>query len=683
MDYMSTISQLKGIGEKTTALFNKLGVYTVKDILLFLPRTYLVYEKPVIVDADCNGQIISIAARAKESPLIKRTRTIDVTSLTVFADEVPVDLVWFRAPYIRSQIEPGQLYIFYGRLLIENGRFKMKQPLIYSPGKYKELMKNIQPVYKLTKGLSNNLVIKAVKEALSYVKLPDGIPEKILQKNALMEYNQALLTYHFPDNYEALKEARKRLCYNEFFYFILNSRLQENKGLSYENNFAIKHHAKTDDFIQKLPFSLTEDQKKVEEEILSDLTGLYVSQRLIQGDVGSGKTVVAFIACLDTALSGYQAAIMAPTEVLARQHYETFSTWCNNNDIDIPVALFTGSQKASEKKLMQALVDENKSCIIVGTHALITSSRTFTNLALVIVDEQHRFGVNQRQALSDKGSHPHLIVMSATPIPRTLAMILYGNMHVSVIKSMPADRLPIKTSVVKEHMRPAAYKFIEKELIAGHQAYIICPLVEASETTEAENVMDYGKKLTSFFEDKARKARIAILHGKMKPAEKNKIMDAFARHEVDILVSTTVVEVGVNVPNATVIMIENANRFGLAALHQLRGRVGRGSDQSYCILMNSSSDSSQSKRLTTMLKSNDGFFIAKEDLKLRGPGDLFGVRQSGEFSFQIADIYTDAQELTMADNDVSTILKEDPELENNSALKSSLMSFITDQSYVL
>ncbi len=680
MDYMSSISLLKGIGEKTTALFNKLGVYTVKDILLFLPRTYLVYEKPVPVNADCNGQIISISARAKSAPLIKRTRTIDVTTLTVYVDEVPVDLVWFRAPYIRNQIEPGKVYIFYGRLLIENGRFKMKQPLIYSPEKYLELMKNIQPVYRLTKGLSNNLVIKAVKEALSQVKLLDGIPQELLQKNKLMEYNQALNTYHFPETYQGLKEARRRLCYNEFFYFILNSRLLENKGISYDNAFDIKHHAITDDFVEKLPFSLTKDQENVGAEILSDLTGPYVSQRLIQGDVGSGKTVVAFIACLDVALSGYQAAIMAPTEVLARQHYENFSDWCKNNNIDIPLVLFSGSQKASEKKQMQAIVDANKACIIVGTHALITASRTYSNLALVIVDEQHRFGVNQRQALSDKGSHPHLIVMSATPIPRTLAMILYGNMHVSVIKSMPADRLPIKTSVVKEHMRSAAYKFIEKELGAGHQAYIICPLVEASETTEAENVMDYGKKLSAFFKDRAR---IAILHGKMKSSEKNEIMDAFARHDVDILVSTTVVEVGVNVPNATVIMIENANRFGLAALHQLRGRVGRGSAQSYCILMNSSSDSSQSKRLETMLKSNDGFFIAKEDLKLRGPGDLFGVRQSGEFSFQIADIYTDADELTMADNDVNAILKEDPELEKHSALKSSLMSFITDQSYVL
>ncbi len=680
MDYMSSVSLLKGIGEKTTALFNKLGVYTVKDILLFLPRTYLVYEKPTPVNADCNGQIISISARAKCAPLIKRARTIDVTTLTVYVDEVPVDLVWFRAPYIRNQIEPGKVYIFYGRLLIENGRFKMKQPLIYSPEKYRDLMKNIQPVYRLTKGLSNNLVIKAVKEALSQVKLLDGIPQELLQKNRLMEYNQALNTYHFPETYQGLKEARRRLCYNEFFYFILNSRLLENKGISYDNTFDIKHHAITDDFVEKLPFSLTKDQENVGAEILSDLTGPYVSQRLIQGDVGSGKTVVAFIACLDVVLSGYQAAIMAPTEVLARQHYENFSDWCKNNNIDITLVLFSGSQKASEKKQMQAIVDANKSCIIVGTHALITASRTYSNLALVIVDEQHRFGVNQRQALSDKGSHPHLIVMSATPIPRTLAMILYGNMHVSVIKSMPADRLPIKTSVVKEHMRSAAYKFIEKELGAGHQAYIICPLVEASETTEAENVMDYGKKLSAFFKDRAR---IAILHGKMKPSEKNEIMDAFARHDVDILVSTTVVEVGVNVPNATVIMIENANRFGLAALHQLRGRVGRGSAQSYCILMNSSSDSSQTKRLETMLKSNDGFFIAKEDLKLRGPGDLFGVRQSGEFSFQIADIYTDADELTMADNDVNAILKEDPELEKHSALKSSLMSFITDQSYVL
>jgi ATP-dependent DNA helicase RecG len=329
---------------------------------------------------------------------------------------------------------------------------------------------------------------------------------------------------------------------------------------------------------------------------------------------------------------------------------------------------------------MQKLVDENDSCLIVGTHALISEGRTFGDLALVITDEQHRFGVQQRDKLSSKGNHPHMVVMSATPIPRTLAMILYGNMHVSAIKQLPANRLPIKTCVIKESMRPTAYKFVSDEIAKGHQVYIICPLVEASETTEAQNVTDYSKKLKEYFKDQYE---IGVLHGKMKPAEKNQVMNDFAEHKTPILVSTTVVEVGVNVPNATVIMIENANRFGLAALHQLRGRVGRGDAQSYCILMNESKDDKQSDRLNIMLKSNDGFYIAREDLKLRGPGDMFGVRQSGEFSFKVADIYQDADELEMASADVDDILKEDPALENHPDLRSTLNLFLANQFYVL
>ncbi len=682
MDLLSPIDTIKGVGEKTTKLFNKLGVYTIEDILLFFPRTYLVYPECSIPDKDSVNSLISISGRIKSSPKMFRSKNhMDILFVTAYVNDIPIDLVWFNSNYLRNNFEPGKVYIFYGRLVSEKGRFKISQPAIFTPEKYQELRREIQPIYHLTKGLTNNAVLKAAKTAFEGAKIPEfRLPEELEKKNDFMPYNKALYTYHFPDKFENLVEARRRLAYEEMFFFILNSKLQEEKSISFPNEFDICHHQETDCFKSKLKYSLTSDQDKVLSEILSDLTGNYATQRLIQGDVGSGKTIVAFLAMLDVALSGYQAAIMAPTEVLAKQHYESFTDWIELAGIDIPVALFTGSMKASEKKAMQKLVDENPNTLIIGTHALITDGREFGNLALVIVDEQHRFGVQQRDKLSSKGNHPHIIVMSATPIPRTLAMILYGNMHVSAIKELPANRLPIKTCVIKESMRPTAYKFVSDEVEKGHQAYIICPLVEASETTEAQNVTDYSKKLKSYFHDKYE---IGVLHGKMKPAEKNQVMEDFANHKTQILVSTTVVEVGVNVPNATVIMIENANRFGLAALHQLRGRVGRGDAQSYCILMNESKDDNQSKRLNIMLKSNDGFYIAKEDLKLRGPGDLFGVRQSGEFSFKVADIYQDANELEMASNDVDIILKEDPNLDNHLELRSTLNLFLANQFYVL
>ncbi len=682
MELLSPVDTIKGVGEKITKLFNKLGVYTIEDILLFFPRTYLIYPEPVIPNLDSVDSLISIEGRLKTSPKAFRSKNrMEILSTAVYVGDITVDLVWFNSNYLKNTFEPGQVYVFYGRLINDNGHFKMSQPLVFTRDKYEKVKEQIMPIYPLTKGLSNTVVQKAVKEALEGCRLSDErLPEDIETKRGFVSYSQAINTYHFPKSFDDLVKAKKRLAYEEMFFFILNSRLQENNIASSPNGFSIAHHERTDKFMSSLPFPLTKDQLKVLEDIRADLQGEYVSQRLIQGDVGSGKTIVAFLAMLDVALSGYQSAIMAPTEVLAKQHYISFCKWVEDFGLNIPVALFTGSMKVSEKKQMQKLVDDNDNCLIIGTHALISEGREFKNLALVITDEQHRFGVQQRDKLASKGDEPHIIVMSATPIPRTLAMILYGNMHVSAIKELPANRLPIKTCVIKERMRPTAYKFVSDEVNKGHQVYIICPLVEASETTEAQNVTDYSKKLKDYFKDAYR---IGVLHGKMKPAEKNEVMKAFSDHEIDILVSTTVVEVGVNVPNATVMMIENANRFGLAALHQLRGRVGRGDAQSYCILMNGSSNDKDSERLNIMLKSNDGFFIAREDLKLRGPGDMFGLRQSGEFSFRVADIYQDADELEMASEDVDILLKADPDLGLHPKLRSTLNLYLANQFYVL
>lgn len=677
---MSSVSDINGVGEKTSKLLNKLGVYTVEDILLFFPRTYLIYPDLTEITEDSVNTLISFVGRIKSAPKQIKIKRGLMTSFTAYCDDNPVDLVWFNSSYIRNCFEAGKSYVFYGRLQKIDGKLKMTHPQYWDVLDYANVKKEIHPIYNLTKGLNNNSITKAVRYALENCKInQERLPLEIVKKYGLIDYEQAIKSYHFPKEYSELVDARRRLAFEELFFFVLNTKIQEEDISLIDNEFKISHSKLTDDFVSSLDFTLTEDQNNVIKEISNDLAGPYISQRLIQGDVGSGKTIVAFCAMLDTVLSGYQAAIMAPTEVLARQHYATFIDFVKMVNIDIPVVLFTGSMKVKEKKEAQRIVDENKACFIIGTHALISDGRTFDNLALVITDEQHRFGVKQRQALSQKGGAPHSIVMSATPIPRTLAMILYGNMHVSLIKQMPSNRLPIKTCVIGESKRATAFNFITKELASNHQVYIICPLVEATETTDAQNVIDYASKLKSVFKD----VEISYLHGKMKAAEKNQIMSDFSEGKIKILVSTTVIEVGVNVPNATAIMIENANRFGLAALHQLRGRVGRGSFQSYCILMNAASGKDESKRLDVMLKSNDGFYIAKEDLKLRGPGDLFGVRQSGEFSFKIADIYDDADDLLNASKEVDEILKKDPKLKYNPALRSAMASFLTNQSYVL
>ena len=420
-----------------------------------------------------------------------------------------------------------------------------------------------------------------------------------------------------------------------------------------------------------MPYKLTNAQLRTWNEIEKDMSGSKVMNRLIQGDVGSGKTIVATLALISAALSGYQGAIMVPTEVLARQHLESINELIAENELNINTVLLTGSMKAKEKREAYAKIESGEVSIIIGTHALIQDSVNYKKLALVITDEQHRFGVRQRESIANKGSMPHIIVMSATPIPRTLAIIMYGDLDISIIDELPANRLPIKNCVVGTNYRPNAYKFIEQQVVQGRQAYIICPTVEFSEAIEGENVIDYCDTLKNIFPPYIN---IEYLHGKMKPAMKNEIMDRFAKNEIQILVSTTVVEVGVNVPNATVMMIENAERFGLAGLHQLRGRVGRGKYQSYCIFINASETKKASERLEILNHSNNGFEIANEDLKLRGPGDFFGVRQSGDMEFKLGDIYSDASILKTAADMVNRI--EDGEIEVSDVEKQRLDEYI-------
>ncbi|NLG04981.1 MAG: ATP-dependent DNA helicase RecG, partial [Clostridia bacterium] len=465
--------------------------------------------------------------------------------------------------------------------------------------------------------------------------------------------------------------------------FILNLRMMKENSKDIKNAYVMKQFEAADQLIEQLPYKLTNAQLKTYEEIKSDLSSDRVMNRLIQGDVGSGKTIVGFLACLTACQNGHQSAFMAPTEVLAAQHYETFAEMIRQYELPVHVALLTGSTPAKEKKLIYEMLDSGEVNLVVGTHALIQDKVSFRDLALVITDEQHRFGVKQRERLTTKSDHiAHTIVMSATPIPRTLGIIMYGDLDISVMNELPASRLPIKNCVVGTDYRKKAYDFMQKEIEQGHQVYVICPMVEENEEIEAEDVINYTKKLKAYFPDSVK---IDYLHGKMKPSQKLTVMNDFLENRLHILVSTTVVEVGVNVPNATVMLIENAERFGLAQLHQLRGRIGRGAHQSYCIFLSGSDRKEKLERLNILSRSNDGFYIAEEDLKTRGPGDFFGIRQSGLMQFQLADIFTDVSVLQQACDAVSELLMDDPQLskKQNQNLLEKLKAFQSSQCNII
>ena len=533
----------------------------------------------------------------------------------------------------------------------------MEHPELFCPpDKYDEKLNTLQPIYGLTAGLSNNTVMKAVKQALEGLNLSkESLPEELRLKYQLAEYNYAVRGIHFPKDKEVFYHARKRLVFEEFLSFILSLRKLKTSNERMSNEYVMEEHPAVKELIRKLPYQLTNAQTKVWQEISENMKSDTVMSRLVQGDVGSGKTIVAVLALLNTAMNGYQGAMMAPTEVLARQHYESICKLFDTYDIPVNVVLLTGSMTAKEKRKVYDRIECGLAKIIIGTHALIQDKVFYDNLALVITDEQHRFGVKQRETFANKGGVPHVLVMSATPIPRTLAIILYGDLDISVIDELPANRLPIKNCVVDTSYRNTAYAFMKKQIAEGRQCYVICPMVEESESMEAENVIDYAGELQKEMGDGIL---VSYLHGKMKQAQKDEIMTQFGENKIQILVSTTVIEVGIDVPNATVMMIENAERFGLAQLHQLRGRVGRGKYQSYCIFMSASKSKETKERLEILNHSNDGFQIASEDLRLRGPGDFFGIRQSGLMDFKLADVYQDSNVLKMA-NEAANWLEEE------------------------
>lgn len=648
------IIQVKGIGEKTEKLFHKLGVTTTEELLEFYPRNYDIYKEPIAVRELDNESVAAFSCVIAKSPVIRKTAKFSI--LLVEAKDENGDTIilkWFNMPFLRGKFKLGMHFIFRGRITKKYGEIALEQPEIFTLGEYEKKTGYLSPIYKLTDGLSNKLVTKSVKQVLEndFVSY-EFLPKEIKEMNGLISYEDAVKKIHFPVDYEEMNQARRRLAFNEFFLFIMALQRFKEEGEIVYNKYLIQAAPETDEFIKKLPYRLTDAQKKVAAEMRDDFMGQKAMNRLVQGDVGSGKTIVALIGLLDAAFAGYQGALMAPTEVLAVQHYEGITGMFEKYGINIRVELLNGSMTAKEKRQAYERIELGISKIIIGTHAIIQERVQYKNLAFVITDEQHRFGVKQREKLSGKGLYPHIMVMSATPIPRTLAIILYGDLDVSVIDELPQGRLPIKNCVVGKSFRPNAYKFMAGEVAKGHQCYVICPMVEENENIEACDVVNYTDILKQHLPGSVV---VEYLHGKMKANVKNEIMERFARNEIHVLVSTTVIEVGVNVPNATVMMVENAERFGLASLHQLRGRVGRGDAQSYCIFLSSSDKPESKERLEVLNKSNDGFEIANYDLKLRGPGDFFGIRQSGDMDFKIGDIYSDSETLKQAANAVKYI----------------------------
>ena len=676
MNQESPLTVLKGIGEKTEKIFARAGIFTLGDLINYFPRAYDSFQEPIDIQNLADGQIQAVCGFIEKALSVRHVKQFQIVTGKVRVGAESISVTWFNMPYLRNTVKPGSRYVFRGRVKKKGQSFVMEQPAIYDLFQYAEKVKQLQPIYPLVSGLTSNMLDKALKQTLESLDLSrDYLPVEIRQKYELAEYNYAIHQIHYPRDQHEMLIARKRLVFDEFFFFILALRRLKDAREEVFHSYELHRIPDTDQMIAKLPYELTGAQKKVWGQIQEDMTKQKVMARLIQGDVGSGKTIIAFLALVMAAGNGAQGALMVPTEVLARQHFEAFEKLMEEQQLPYRAVLLTGSLTVKEKRAAYEKIESGEASVVIGTHALIQEKVNYRRLVLVITDEQHRFGVKQREALAYKGEMPHTIVMSATPIPRTLAVILYGDLDVSVIDELPSNRLPIKNCVVDTSYRPKAYSFIAKEIEKGRQAYVICPMVEESELIEAENVVDYTEKLRR---NLPSCICVEYLHGKMKAKEKNEIMERFLRGEIQVLVSTTVIEVGVNVPNATVMMIENCERFGLAQLHQLRGRVGRGVHQSYCIMVHSADNEAVAKRLEILNKSNDGFEIANKDLQLRGPGDLFGVRQSGLMDFQIADVFADASIMQSANEAVTAILDKDPSLESEEYgdLQKKLMSYM-------
>ena len=659
MDWNSPVSLLKGIGEQRERKLQKLGISTIEDLLTHYPREYK-DRSEILKIADLPMEETStFLAQVKEEGQNSRHGRLVYTRMKVYDETGSVGVLWYNQPYMKNSLKIGEWYLFSGKLQKKYGRTEILSPEVERIGE-NFAGGRIIPVYPASEGISQKMLRNLMEDALSRMSggMREELPLWLRKKYKLAERNFAIENIHFPKTEQGFYDARRRLVFEELF--LLQAALYQLKHTLEDSGEGIllKKKKALQEGENMLPFALTGAQKRVLQEIEKDMTSGKIMNRLVQGDVGSGKTAVAIITAYWAIQNGYQAAIMAPTEVLANQHFASFQRIFE--PAGIKVVLLTGSLKAKEKREALEMVKNGEAQMIVGTHAVIQKGVEYHKLGLAITDEQHRFGVRQRSTLADKGQNVHTLVMTATPIPRTLALILYGDLDISIIDELPPGRQKIDTSAVDSRYHQRIYTFIQKHVVKeGRQAYVICPMIEENEKLEVQNVLDYTEELIRELPD----CRVACVHGKMKAKEKQGIMDDFAAGKIDVLVSTTVIEVGINVPNATIMLIENAERFGLAQLHQLRGRVGRGSEKSYCILVSDTKTKIAKERMKTMTESEDGFVISEKDLKLRGPGEFFGIRQHGLPELKIADLYQDMPILKEAQTAAAELLEKDRFLE--------------------
>ncbi len=664
LELQTDIRYLKGVGESRAALYQKLGIETVEDLLYHIPRRYIDLTRPTPLAAAVPGQKCAVrallAAKGREQRI---RRGLSLFKLTAVDGPVTLHITFFNAKYTVEALREGEEYIFYGSVTGGFYSRQMDSPQVFRPEEAGTLL----PVYSLTQGLSNKMVSRQVTEALNRVEqLPDPLEGSGLpQQYGLLSYSQALHAVHFPPDWQAIEAGRNRMVFDELLCLSLCfARMREGRHRLHVPPMRMQPLT---EYYRALPYELTGAQQRAIAEAMSDMCSGTPMNRLVQGDVGSGKTAVAAALCYFAHRNGAQSTLMAPTEILAQQHYNSLAPLLGS--LGMQVALLTGSLSPKKKETLKAALAAGEIDLCIGTHALLTDDTAFANLGLVVTDEQHRFGVQQRAALRQKGRDAHVLVMSATPIPRTLAMIVYGDLEISVIDELPAGRRPIRTYLIDSTIRQRAFGYIKKHLDEGYQAYLVCPAVQSEDEDTAaaslKSAVEYAEELAhGAFGD----YRVGLLHGKMRPAQKEKVMAEFAAGEIQLLVATTVVEVGVDVPNAVIMMVENAERFGLSQLHQLRGRVGRGQVQSHCILLSDTENPDTLERLRVLCGTNDGFKIAEEDLKQRGPGDFFGERQHGLPEMKIADLAADSRLLQKAREAADALTERDPTLHTLPAL---------------